>query len=76
MEYQQLTCKPFNIYICTKNEQTLNFHGEYMDMFQLIHMFEIFHNKKLNWVKLDRVELFFLKILYSLWNKNLLSTKF
>ena len=76
MEYQQLTCKPFNIYICTKNEQTLNFHGEYMDMFQLIHMFEIFHNKKLNWVKLDRVELFFLKILYSMWNKNLLSTKF
>ena len=61
MEYQQLTCKPFNIYICTKNEQTLNFHGEYMDMFQLIHMFEIFHNKKLNWVKLDRVELFFFK---------------
>ena len=45
-------------------------------MFQLIHMFEMFHNKKLNWVKLDRVELFFFKILYSMWNKNLLSTKF
>lgn len=46
-----------SIYIRTKNEQALNFHGEYMDMFQLIHMFEMFHNKKLNWVKLDRVEL-------------------
>ena len=46
-----------SIYIRTKNEQALNFHGEYMDMFQLIDMFEMFHNKKLNWVKLDRVEL-------------------